>query len=281
MKLITVPVLIALMLTGCGEEPRDQTEAVPEDPGTIVLTANGEDFVSEGFISRDGWDISFDHVFVTLAEIQPARTDPPFRAESDREFIGERDLMAAASPVTVDLASDSIVEVARLSSAPVGQYNALSWKLVPSDEGPSAGYSILLQGTAVKDDITLPLLIGFESSWLYEGGEYVGEERRGRLDPDGEVTLEMTFHLDHLFGDGTLPSDDPLNTDAPGFELFAEFADSARVTDMALLEQELPEEEFLLLGRVLAGLGHVGEGHARCTELPPADRETAPIVTEP
>lgn len=258
-----LPAMFSLMIiAGCGGESRDQAEPVVEEPGTLVLTANGEDFVREGFTSKDGWEIVFDHVYVTLAQIQPARTDPPFEPESDMEFSGERDLIAATRPVTVDLKADSTVEVARLTADP-GHYNALSWMMVPAEEGPSTGYSMLLEGTAAKEGETLPFRIGIEASWLYEAGDYVGEERRGMLRSGSEADLEMTFHMDHLFGDADLPAEDALNQGAPGFSLFQWLADTSQVTDLAVMEEMLSPEEYEHVFGLLGNLGHVGEGHAR------------------
>ena len=34
--------------------------------GTLVITANGEDFVRDGFVSEDGWQIDFDTVQVNV-----------------------------------------------------------------------------------------------------------------------------------------------------------------------------------------------------------------------
>lgn len=32
----------------------------------------------QGFVSKDGWSITFDHVYVVLAEITGYQTDPPY-----------------------------------------------------------------------------------------------------------------------------------------------------------------------------------------------------------
>jgi len=36
--------------------------------GKLQFYANGEDFVRQGFVSKDGWSISFDHVYITLSD---------------------------------------------------------------------------------------------------------------------------------------------------------------------------------------------------------------------
>jgi hypothetical protein len=66
---IAIPLLILVMvLAGC---PGKAT-------GTLEFYANGEDFVRQGFVSKDGWSIQFDHVYITLDGIAAYQTDPPY-----------------------------------------------------------------------------------------------------------------------------------------------------------------------------------------------------------
>ncbi|MEO1288023.1 MAG: DUF4382 domain-containing protein, partial [Chloroflexota bacterium] len=46
--------------------------------GTLEFHANGEDFVREGFVSKDGWIINFDHVWVSLSNVRAHQTNPPY-----------------------------------------------------------------------------------------------------------------------------------------------------------------------------------------------------------
>ena len=60
------PVIISLVigfLFGCGATPEPIPASVAEE-GTLAFVANGEDFVRQGFISKDGWAINFDQVLV-------------------------------------------------------------------------------------------------------------------------------------------------------------------------------------------------------------------------
>lgn len=85
--------LLPLLLVGCGgpadppaaETEAETSEAAPADEsaaGSLVIRANGEDFVREGFVTKDGWEVSFDHVYVTLAEVTAYQSDPAFDAEA-------------------------------------------------------------------------------------------------------------------------------------------------------------------------------------------------------
>ncbi len=275
---IGIVLFSALLSFGCADSSDNSSETASEtdvpiegqtettETGTITITANGESFSTDAFLSADGWLIDFDHVLVTIADVEAIQTDPPWIPEN-----GPLDIMLCSlkldGPFTLDLA-DGPMEFGTVSDAPAGAYNVLRWTMVPGSESPSAGYSLYLSGTAAKYDqqqdyeMIYQFRIGFQESIRYTGGEFVGEVRKGILQPGGRTELELTFHLDHLFGDGTLPSDNQLNRAAPGFDVFAAFMQEGVVdVDMAFLRDNLPEEDSIRLEEALATLGHVGEGH--------------------
>ena len=124
------------------------------------------------------------------------------------------------------------------------------------------GYSLVVVGTAEKDDQAIAFTIKVEPEYTYTCGEYVGDERKGILQKDGVADLEMTFHFDHIFGDAETPLDDDLNIGAPGFEPFAGAAEGGTLdADMAGLQAKLSAGDYQTLADVLLTLGHVGEGH--------------------
>lgn len=247
-KLITVLSVILLaalgvMLVGC---PADDGEA-----GTLQFYAEGEERAREGLISRDGWSISFDHVYVTLSDITAYQTDPPYdpQTQVDIDYQVKAELEGT---YTVDLAKSGGTDdprefVGEVSGQLAGHYNAISWRMVRAEAGPAAGYSLLMIGTAEKDGETIDFTIGIEQEAEFRGGEYVGDERKGIVESGGTADLEMTFHLDHIFGDGLKPADDGINLAAVDFELL--------ITDPAIVD--LAEIH----------LGHVGEGHCRVIPL--------------
>jgi hypothetical protein len=163
---------------------------------------------------------------------------------------------------TVDLAqggeeADPIF-VGEVMDAPVGQYNTISWEMVPGD----SGYPLVIIGTAEKNGQRIDFEIQVETEYIYTCGEYVGDARKGILQKDGSADLEMTFHFDHIFGDAEIPMDDDLNLDAPGFDPFAGAAEGSRIeTDMTGLQNKLSSTDYQMLVDILPTLGHVGEGH--------------------
>lgn len=218
--------------------------------GTLQFYANGEDFVRQGFVSKDGWSIQFDHVYITLSDISAYQTDPPYDPESGADIDGEV-AVGLHEMYTVDLAKGGEdappILVDEVPDAPTGHYNAISWNMARAESGPRAGHSLVMVGAAQKDGQAVDFTIEIDEECEYNCGEYVGDERKGILEEGGTAELEMTFHFDHIFGDAELPASDPLNAGAVGFGPFAEGAEGHEVIDMAAMH-----------------LGHVGEGHCHC-----------------
>ena len=258
-RLLVLFVLSATLLglvLGCGAQ----------ESGKLEFYANGEDFVRQGFVSKDGWAISFDHVFINLADIAGYQTDPPYdpHESSDLDARVQADLEGT---YLVDLAEGgpdaAPILVGDVSEAPVGQYNAVAWRMLKATDGPAAGYSLVMVGTAEKEGQSVAFIIQIETEYVYTCGEYVGDQRKGILPKDGTADLEMTFHFDHIFGDAETSPDDALNVGAPGFEPFAAVADGAGMlqADMAALAAAMDPADYQKLIDILPTLGHVGEGH--------------------
>jgi hypothetical protein len=238
---IAIPLLILVMvLAGC---PGKAT-------GTLEFYANGEDFVRQGFVSKDGWSIQFDHVYITLDGIAAHQTEPPYDPQTGGDISGDFTLHLAGA-YTIDLAegdADALpILVGSISDVPVGHYNALAFKMAKATSGPATGHSLVMIGTAEKDGQTINFNITVEEECQYQCGEYVGDERKGILEEDSTADLEMTFHFDHIFGDFDTPLDDELNLGAVGFEPFTGGAEGKDVINMSEMH-----------------LGHVGEGHCLC-----------------
>lgn len=236
--------------------------------GTLQIRANGEDFVRQGFESKDGWQIEFDHIFVNLAAVTAYQSDPPFDPETDETPQAET-FVSLEEITTVDLAEGDAdaepVLVAELS-APEGRYNALSWQMVAADSGPAADQVMVLVGEATQEDQTITFTLEIDQELGYICGDFVGDERKGILAAGEVAEVEATFHFDHIFGDGEADADDPINTGALGFQPLADLADGDELrVDLATLAAELSEEDGELLRQALIGLGHVGEGHCEET----------------
>lgn len=274
-SLLSLILIQSLLFASCGaEEANNNTEEITaeteqEATGQLNFVANGEDFVREGFVSSDGWEITFNHVYVTISNVETYQTNPPYDPHSCEEITSDNNL-ALNNTVTVDLADGdenaSPIPVGVIEDALTGHYNALSWNLVPAESGPSEGYSILVEARASKGDQRYDVTLGIEERYRYQAGEYVGETRKGFVTAEEAGELEMTFHFDHIFGDIEQPSDSDLNQMAIGFEPFAELMQEGTVyEDLTSLSHNMPADTYEKLIEVLLTLGHTGEGHCYCT----------------
>lgn len=253
--------LCAIALVGCQSFGGSQRSAM----GTLQVQANGEDFVRQGFTSKDGWEIDFSHLYIHLEDVTAYQAKPPFAPESDvpMQIISEVTLPAGTVDLAAGDANSSSVVVGQVV-APAGQYNALSWKMTKAEEGPLNGQVMVLMGQAQKQGRMIDFVLNVDREFAYTCGEFVGDERKGVV-PEGKAAeLEATFHFDHVFGVGDLPADDELNLSALGFEPLAALAEGQKLeVDWTTLETRLSPEHFQALDTALSGLGHVGEGHCR------------------
>ena len=249
-------------LSSCSSEVSQQPAA---DAGTGMLTiqANGEDFVRQGFTTKDDWQISFDHVYVTLENVKAYQTDPPFDPQQSDSLKATAEI-GTDKAITVDLAEGTTPVQVAVLEAPAGRYNAISWEMVSSDQNPP----LEMIGTATKGGETVDFSISLSEELGFVCGDFVGDDRKGFLSSDDSADVEATFHFDHLFGDAETPADDPLNTEALGFEPLAALATDGQLSlDSAALKAQLSDQDFQTLMAILPSLGHVGEGHCEETRL--------------
>ncbi len=231
--------------------------------GALVFTANGEEHAREGTQSRDGWAITFQHVYVALDAVTAYQTNPPYDTGQGWSFTHQEKVPLPGTH-TVDLADAAAdpAPVGQVTPVPPGHYNALSWTLTPAADGPAQGSALFLAGQGVKEGRTVDFTLKVDRAVEYLCGEYVGDERKGWVAAGGQAEVEATFHLDHLFGRADKPADDPLNQAALGFEALAALAENGKVeADLATLAARLAAPDYAKLEAILLHLGHVGEGH--------------------
>ena len=278
-KLNTIA-LISLAIASCANsetaESTDGNAAVTDAQGqaTLNLVANGEDFVRQGFVTKDGWTMSFDRLDVNLAEVTAYQMDGAFKPKETDTLDGleyQEKVSLVDTPQMVDLAegeADATPILVTNAEVTPGFYNAVVWKVdTASPDSPLAGKTMVMQGTATKDDKVINFDISLNRPIQYLCGEYVGDNRKGIVEADSPGELETTFHFDHVFGDAETSPDDALNVDALGFEPLAQLASANSLTiDDATLTQKLSAEDQEKLTKAIIGLGHVGEGHCAVIE---------------
>ncbi|MBS0015606.1 MAG: hypothetical protein KFF72_04435, partial [Arthrospira sp. SH-MAG29] len=99
-------ILLAPMgLVGCAPETETANEIVTngEEGGTLTLIADAEDRMREGFVSKDGWELTFNHVYVTFDNIRAYQAQSPFDPDTESQPNAITFVELLNSPMTVDL----------------------------------------------------------------------------------------------------------------------------------------------------------------------------------
>jgi lipopolysaccharide export system protein LptC len=279
--ILTIAISTSLSLVGCSSSQSssetnpsetattDKTTetATTDGKGTLQLVANGEDFVRQGFVTKDGWQISFDNVFVTLADVTAYQSDPPYNADSDKAIASQTKIVLLEGQKVVDLAEGDdnadLILTAEVEAA-TGMYNALTWKVVKAENGEIENQAILLKGQAEKEERIIDFAIAFDKELEYSCGEFVGDNRKGIVKNSETSEIETTFHFDHIFGDAEAAADEHINTGSIGFDPFAALAEDSQLdVDLNTLKERLDAETYQTLESAIVSLGHVGEGHCR------------------
>ena len=250
--------MLAVWAVGCtgGSAPK----------ADLDVMVNGEAFAEAGMLSKDGWQISFDEVTVTVGEITVSGApsdgggdgvDVPWTLGEGAETAEAAEGEGETPPGFVAVSLQEGPVKLGPQPVPVGTYSQVKWRW-----GTDSTAAIALKGTAVQGDQSIPFDLQLPGSFQAICGDYVGEERKGVVTADSGGEVELTLHLDHLFGDGEAAPNDEINTQSFGFNAFAETASEQGVVvtpatwdawGTPALRQSLQD--------VLLSMPHVGEGH--------------------
>ncbi len=277
----------------------------PAPSGTLSFQANGESFARDGFTSKDGWDITFAHVYVCVSgptAIQVVESAAPAPKLLTPMHAGHSHIGVAGGLAHETLAGEYVVDLAQGTAATeigallvgIGNYNRLSFGLKKATADAVAvapmtdaelddvlGLCVVLVGTATDSTDTVAFTLKFGEELFYMSTAANGDV--GLVADGGAGAAEMTFHFDHIFGDDTLAVDDPLNLAAGGFQPFRDIAtDLGSGVDFEIaatfeqMKQLLPPAEMLWLYRAYLTLGHTGEEHCMFIPgLPGGEEEAA------
>ncbi len=276
----------ALIASCGGDDDSDVTG------GTIVFTANGEDFVRNGFTSKDGWALSFDHVYAVIGG--PTAFQVPDESggagkisrHAGHPHVGLTSGGAHAAltgTFVVDLKQgDGPATIGEIKGVEAGNYNRIAWDLktcdaqsaVPvspvtaDDLGIVHGYCLVLSGSASKGAVTKNFVIRFNEP-IYWVSTEAHQDDIGIVPLGGTGFAEMTFHLDHVFGDSSSGPTEGVNPGAVGFDPFAALdqdSDDDLYVDGRVMELYMPAGVCRQLYRAFVTLGHSGESH--CMFMP-------------
>lgn len=259
------PLVLGGILSGCASLQSGPAKG----QGQLEVRANGEDFVRRGLVTKDDWAITFDHVYITLAELEALQTDPPFDPDGGTTpQVVHRETLPASQVVDLASPNASTALVTSFPEASAGRYNALLVAIAPAKTGPAIGESLRLVGQAEKAGRNISFTLDWDQAYRYACGDFIGDQRKGILKAGDRADLEVTFHFDHVFGNGEAPASDELNQTALGFEPLARLATSQDQIqlDRAALQAQLTPDDWKRLEAAMAGLVHTGEGHCQETQ---------------
>ena len=254
--------LLGVGLLGCGTEVSEVSDASDASESELGVVVNGEAFAEAGLTSKDGWQISFEQVAVTVGDITVSgvpegdSADPvevPWSLEAEGEDAPPGFTQVSLQDGPVQLGAKAV---------PAGNYNQVQWQW-----GADSGTAIALKGVAVQGDRSVPFDLQFPGRFVVACGAYVGEERKGIVTADAAGEVELTLHLDHMFGDGESAPDADINTKSLGFDALAATAtdQGVQVTPDSWEDWGSPELRESL-EEVLVSMPHVGEGHCDVTQ---------------
>lgn len=280
-------VIILLSLACSGSVNDDETPA--ESTGELILKANGESFVSDGFTSKDGWDITFEHVYVTVSNTTAFQTEEQNDSEKPRYHAGHShgglstgsEYHTIEEDLLVDLKNGSSLDGNKVTlrsfyGVKTGHYNRVAWSmsetttntslqtgLTSTDLATAMGNCITLVGQASKDNQTISFHIAFDEELYYQTTETNGTG--GIVSDNGSGEAEITFHFDHIFGDGDEAPDAGVNPGALGFQPFADMladGETSLRTSFPQLANDISPADMDTLYKAYLTLGHSGESHA-------------------
>lgn len=263
--------ILSLLVVGCSDQGTAENPLDNNANATLNLVANGEDFVRQGFVTKDGWKINFDRLEVNLSNIAAYQVEGGFDVQQEQQIetlAFQKEVALLTQPKVVDLAqgeADAEPILVTTTSVPSGLYNAIAWQIDTAPKhSPLAGKTMVLQGKASKAQQVINFQISLNRPLKYLCGEYVGDDRKGIVQAGETGELEVTFHFDHVFGDSGTNADESFNLGTLGFEPLAKLASGDRlIIDDPALSQKLSPQDQEKLTQAIIGLGHVGEGHCQ------------------
>lgn len=258
----------ALLFTACGSS---DTPAM----GNVTLQAWGEDYIDVEIPAEDvidGWTIRFEHALVAISDVT-------LNGHGDPSLLSHQRVVDLAAP-------PAGAKTIGTTAVPAGLYNTVQYRVSPvgtgttvedtADDAPGVSSaeelmfnsqaSIVLTGKATKEEAAIRFNWAFDADTLYERCQI-----DTTVEKDGESSVELTFHFDHLFNDDL---DSPTPNIAFDLIASADADQDGEVTKDELLAVNIEGEERYQVGsRPITNLwdfiahqsttvGHInGEGH--------------------
>ena len=193
--------VLALLPMLCAAAACD-SDADAEGEGTLRVTIYGEDFIEDRVPADeviDGWEVVFTRFLVAVHDVEADGIAMDGTWVYDlRPSSGGNGHDVASMPMPAGTVEHLDYRIGPASSDATGNVDAQTISAMAD-----AGYSLWVQGTATRDDVTLTFDWGFATDTAYTQCE-TGQD----LADGGEATSQMTIHSDHLLYDD-LESEEP------------------------------------------------------------------------
>lgn len=237
--------------------------------GDLTVTLWGEEYIEQGLPSElfaDGYAVTYTKFLIALSDVSAAEEGdaPAFTASAQAVWD-----VTKAGPVTIGS-----------KTVPAGEYSHTAYRISPSTSTAVSGnaddadlqrmkdeeLSVYVAGTATNGGTTVSFAWGFNTDTMYDPCHSIGA-----LTADGEATIQITIHGDHLLYDSAISEDPDLR--------FNDIALADADADGNVTEEELRAYNIAPLPNYVVGsldidnmydfiahmtstLGHIdGEGH--------------------
>lgn len=182
-----------------------------EETGTATFTTWGEEYIEEGIPAGgdggfvDGWSIKYDKFLVAFANIEVADASGDVAGRAEQSFVVDNTRPGRKKLVTfADVEAKAWDRVSYQIKPPTEDATLVSATSKDLQILRDGGYSIYIEATATKGDVTKTYALGFENATQYKEcqAEEDGKETLGIVVTNGsEDTSELTTHGDHFYYD--------------------------------------------------------------------------------
>lgn len=211
--------LLASLSVGCSDSD-DPTGSGGE--GKLSFTTWGEEYIEDeiptdseevaGFI--DGWTLKYSKFLVNFQKIRVADAKGNEAAAMDGSMLFDNHKKDVKTIIDFDGIEAKAWPAVSYEIAPVTSDTELSRSATDDDKQLmlDGGYSLYVEATATKDDVSKHFAWGFAIGTRYEEchSEQDGKDEEGVVvTNNGELEVQLTTHGDHLYYDRLQASTDP------------------------------------------------------------------------
>lgn len=226
MKLIAIcAVVTGLSAIGCGAS--DPTGSGGE--GTLSFTTWGEEYIEDQIPSDefvDGWSVEYEKFLVNIQNIQVADAKGDVAASMDGSVLFDNHVKGVKTVIDFDRVEAKAWDQVSYQIAPVTDDTEPSDSATTADKQLmlAGGYSLYVEGTATKQDVTKRFAWGFAIGTQYERchSEQSGRDEYGVVvTNNADIEVQLTTHGDHLYYDRLQASSDPAIVTSLRFDALA------------------------------------------------------------